>query len=72
MDKCCRMLSGLNVLYIIFVAHYNLSGCGSVWLERHIRDVEVAGSSPVIPISFFLIKSGVTAILIFEKMSKNE
>ena len=21
--------------------------CGSVWLERHVRDVEAAGSSPV-------------------------
>ena len=24
-----------------------ISRCGSVWLERHVRDVEAAGSSPV-------------------------
>ena len=25
------------------------SGCSSAWLERYVRDVEVAGSNPVIP-----------------------
>ncbi len=27
-----------------------LTGCSSAWLERYVRDVEVAGSNPVIPI----------------------
>ncbi len=26
------------------------SGCGSVWLERHLREVEVASSNLVTPI----------------------
>jgi hypothetical protein len=31
------------------------SGCSSAWLERYVRDVEVAGSNPVTP-TFFRIK----------------
>ena len=32
------------------VKYYNNgSGRGSVWLERDVRDVEVAGSNPVAP-----------------------
>ena len=26
-----------------------ISGCGSVWLERRVRDAEAAGSNPVTP-----------------------
>ena len=26
------------------------TGCSSAWLERYVRDVEAAGSNPVIPI----------------------
>src|SRR5690606_37101527 len=26
------------------------TGCSSAWLERYVRDVEVAGSNPVTPI----------------------
>ncbi len=28
---------------------FNLSGCGSAWLERLVWDQEVAGSNPVTP-----------------------
>ncbi len=28
----------------------SLSGCGSAWLERHLREVEVASSNPATPI----------------------
>ena len=28
------------------------TGCGSVWLERHLREVEAAGSNPVTPTKF--------------------
>ena len=31
-----------------------LTGCSSAWLERYVRDVEVAGSNPVIPTIFRL------------------
>ena len=30
---------------------YDISGCGSVWLERLVWDQEVAGSNPVTPIT---------------------
>lgn len=33
----------------LYSAHVNPSGCSSAWLERYVRDVEVAGSNPVIP-----------------------
>ena len=35
----------------VFAVNYskNGSGRGSVWLERDVRDVEVAGSNPVAP-----------------------
>ena len=26
-----------------------VSGCGSAWLERHLREVEVASSNPATP-----------------------
>ena len=26
------------------------TGCGSAWLERHVRDVEAVGSNPTSPI----------------------
>ncbi len=29
-----------------------ITGCGSVWLERHLREVEAAGSNPVTPTKF--------------------
>ena len=32
--------------------HYNtkcVTGCGSAWLERHLREVEVASSNPATP-----------------------
>ena len=28
---------------------YNITGCGSAWLERLVWDQEVAGSNPVTP-----------------------
>ena len=28
------------------------TGCGSAWLERHVRDVEAVGSNPTSPISY--------------------
>ena len=31
------------------------SGRSSVWLERYVRDVEVAGSNPVAPTIFFVL-----------------
>ena len=39
---------------LAFLKHtgYNLtcvSGCGSAWLERHLREVEVASSNPATP-----------------------
>lgn len=37
-----------------FVVIYSVekeTGCGSVWLERVVRDDEAAGSNPVIPIN---------------------
>ena len=30
------------------------SGCGSVWLERCVRDAEAGGSNPLTPTIFFL------------------
>ena len=29
-----------------------LTGCGSVWLERSVRDAEAGGSNPLIPTRF--------------------
>ena len=31
------------------------SGRSSVWLERYVRDVEVAGSNPVAPTIYFVL-----------------
>ena len=33
-----------------------LSGCGSVWLERCVRDAEAGGSNPLTPTIFFAKK----------------
>ncbi len=30
----------------------SLAGCGSVWLERSVRDAEAVGSNPTIPMTF--------------------
>jgi hypothetical protein len=30
------------------------TGCGSAWLERHVRDVEAVGSNPTSPISLII------------------
>ncbi len=32
------------------------SGCGSVWLERCVRDAEAGGSNPLTPTIFFAKK----------------
>ena len=34
-----------------------MSGCGSVWLERCVRDAEAGGSNPLTP-TIFLQKNG--------------
>ena len=34
----------------------SLSGCGSVWLERCVRDAEAGGSNPLTPTIFFAKK----------------
>ena len=31
------------------------SGCGSVWLERCVRDAEAGGSNPLTPTIFFVL-----------------
>ena len=33
-----------------------LSGCGSAWLERCVRDAEAGGSNPLTPTIFFAKK----------------
>ena len=33
----------------------NKSGCGSVWLERCVRDAEAGGSNPLTPTIFFVL-----------------
>ena len=43
-----------KVLAFLKYTGYNLtcvSGCGSAWLERHLREVEVASSNPATPTS---------------------
>ena len=37
------------IIYVVW-AYTLLSGCGSVWLERHLREVEAASSNLVTPI----------------------
>ena len=32
-----------------------LSGCGSAWLERCVRDAKVGGSNPLTPTIFFAL-----------------
>lgn len=39
-------------MYILFPVNLMMSGRSSVWLERYVRDVEVAGSNPVAPTIF--------------------
>ena len=34
----------------------HLSGCGSAWLERCVRDAEAGGSNPLTPTIFFVKK----------------
>ena len=48
-----------NVDYIMqyFDLRRQESGRSSVWLERYVRDVEVAGSNPVAPTIFFALKA---------------
>ena len=36
---------------ICIMTYVDSTGCGSVWLERHLREVEAAGSNPVTPIN---------------------
>ncbi len=36
------------IIYVVW-AYTLLSGCGSVWLERHLREVEAASSNLVTP-----------------------
>ena len=48
------MLRGVNLQDLIFypscfILFLCMSGCGSVWLERSVRDAEAAGSNPAIP-----------------------
>ena len=43
-DQGCRW-----ICKPILFQNLDLSGCGSVWLERLVRDQEVAGSNPVTP-----------------------
>ncbi len=45
------MNSGKSSLVYIFA----LSGSSSAWLERCVRDAEVAGSNPVSPIASFAL-----------------
>ena len=35
------------------------SGCGSVWLERCVRDAEAGGSNPLTPTIFFAQMGGI-------------
>ncbi len=44
----CRSFSG----YYLSKIKIDLSGRGSVWLERSVRDAEVGGSSPLAPTIF--------------------
>ena len=47
---CRRNLGGVTCQWRLFVLYWLRAGCSSVWLERLVRDQEVAGSSPVTPI----------------------
>lgn len=56
-----------NVDYIMqyFDLRHQESGRSSVWLERYVRDVEVAGSNPVAPTIYF------TLIFLFSNTCSN-
>lgn len=43
--------SGLAKQDLIMYIPSSSSGCGSVWLERSVRDAEAGGSNPLIPTS---------------------
>ncbi len=54
-----KLFQNIFLLFIIDISHINvytiiccecISGCGSVWLERHLREVEAASSNLVTPI----------------------
>ena len=48
----CELTNGGYYFIIFYVVTQNkLSGCGSAWLERHLREVEVASSNLVTPIT---------------------
>ena len=53
--RFCERLGGETPLAYSAVNYSkNGSGRGSVWLERDVRDVEVAGSNPVAPTTLYL------------------
>ena len=45
----------------------NKSGCGSVWLERCVRDAEAGGSNPLTP-TIFLQKKWSTKTQVFTSL----
>ena len=47
------------------------TGCSSAWLERYVRDVEAAGSNPVIPIRNPLPDIGLRFSFVGEKCGLN-
>jgi hypothetical protein len=40
------------------------TGCGSAWLERHVRDVEAVGSNPTSPTRLLLKSEQSTACIV--------
>ena len=42
---------------VICASQFDISGCGSVWLERHLREVEAASSNLVTPIKLCICQS---------------
>ena len=47
------------------ITYKHLSGCGSVWLERCVRDAEAGGSNPLTPTIFFVLYNPVLYDWIF-------
>ena len=50
---CIKMKKSKKMVAFFNFTHYNTkcaSGCGSAWLERRLREAEVASSNPATPI----------------------
>jgi uncharacterized protein len=56
-SRCYQHFTALTAFRKRSTLPFFSTGCGSAWLERHVRDVEAVGSNPTSPIDSFKANS---------------